>query len=260
MLNDFKTLHVEQRDEDRVLSIQLNVPEAGNALSARVVDELHTVLLAAEDDPQIRVLILSGAGDNFCLGGDRGEFSSLIAADPSGASLKSLVNKANRMCHALRSTEKVTIARLHGGVIGAGLGLAVLCHLRVGASDSHYRMPELGVGVPPAWGGLLPRLQHEVGAARFRHLLLTAKKFDAALAAELSILQEVVPASDLDEAVTGLVKPLLRRDAESLRTTVQMLRSYESATHFADVSLLDPEVLTAAVLRRELRRQSFAVS
>ncbi|MEU2357705.1 enoyl-CoA hydratase/isomerase family protein [Streptomyces misionensis] len=254
MLNDLKTLHVESRDRDRVLSIQLNTPEADNVISGQVIDDLLAVLQAAEDDPQIQVLVLSGAGENFCLGGERSEFASLIAQDPTGATLKSLVNKANRMCQALLDTEKVTIARLHGGVIGAGLGLAVLCHLRVGADDSYYRMPELGLGVPPAWGGLLPRLQHEVGAARFRHLLLTATKFDAALAAELSILHEVVSADDLDDAITSLIKPLLRRDADSLRTTMQMLRSYDSATRLADARILDGELLTSAVLRRELSR------
>lgn len=163
-INSYKTLLVTL--ESSVLTVQLNIPESDNAISGQVLDDLLDVLFHAEADPGIRVLILAGAGDDFSVGGDRTEFSTLLAQDPSGEALSALLTKAERLCDALRGTELVTIARLHGRVIGAGLGLAVLCDLRVGADNCRFRMPELGLGVPPAWGGILPRLLREGGSRK----------------------------------------------------------------------------------------------
>ncbi|QXE34102.1 enoyl-CoA hydratase/isomerase family protein [Streptomyces sp. GMY02] len=253
MMEDFKALHVLQ--EGPVLKVRLNSPETGNAVSGPLLDELLAVLDGVHDDPGIRLLILSGAGDDFCLGGDRAEFPSLLGAHPGGAGLHSLGNKARRMCDALASVHAVTVARLHGGVIGAGLGLAVFCDLRVGADNCRFRMPELGLGVPPAWGGVLPRLLHEAGAARIRELMLTAENFDAARAAELSILHKVVPQEELDSTVERWTKPLLRRSPAALRTTKAMLNAYAGANRLADATFFDAELLTSAVAAAEAARQ-----
>ncbi|MFI5754908.1 enoyl-CoA hydratase/isomerase family protein [Streptomyces sp. NPDC051569] len=252
MMEDFKALHVAR--EGAVLKVLLNSPETGNAISGLLLDELLAVLGALDDDPGIRVLVLSGAGDDFCLGGDRREFPDLLATDPTGAGLRALGNKARRVCDALATTDAVTIARLHGGVIGAGVGLAVFCDLRVGADNCRFRLPELGLGVPPAWGGILPRLLNETGAARIRELILTADNFDATTAAELSILHRVVPEAELDNAVTRWTKPLVRRSPAALRTAKTMLNAYSGANRLADATLFDAELLTSAVAAAEAAR------
>ncbi|MFF1421260.1 enoyl-CoA hydratase/isomerase family protein [Streptomyces sp. NPDC058280] len=251
MVEDFKALRVIQ--EGAVLKVQLSSPETGNAISGLLLDELLSVLDAL-DEAGVRVLILSGAGADFCLGGDRGEFAPLLAADPGGASLRALGNKARRVCDALATTDAVTIARLHGGVVGAGLGLAVLCDLRAGADNCRFRLPELGLGVPPAWGGILPRLINETGAARIRELILTANNFDAAKAVELSILHKVVPEEELDSAITQWTRPLVRRSPAALRTAKAMMNAYSGANRLADATLLDAELLTAAVAAAEAAR------
>ncbi|MEV8393074.1 MULTISPECIES: enoyl-CoA hydratase/isomerase family protein [unclassified Streptomyces] len=245
MVEDFKALRVIQ--EGPVLTVELNSPETGNAVSGTLLDELLSVLSALQDDPGIRVLILSGAGKDFCLGGDRAEFAEFLAADPSGASLRTLGKKARRVCDALATADAVTIARLHGGVIGAGLALAVFCDLRAGADDCRFRMPELALGMPPAWGGALPRLIQEAGAARVRELLLTGNNFDAATAAELSVLHKVVPMEELDNAVQQWVRPMVRRSPAALRTAKAMLNAYGGASRLADSTLLDPDLMTSAL-------------
>ena len=171
MVEDFKALRVIP--EGPVLRVELNSPETGNAVSGLILDELLAVLGTLQDETGVRVLILSGAGPDFCLGGDRREFGELLAADPGGAELRALANKARRVCDALATANAVTIARLQGGVIGAGMALAVFCDLRVGADTCRFRLPELALGMPPAWGGALPRLLNETGAARIRELILT---------------------------------------------------------------------------------------
>ncbi|MFF4489516.1 enoyl-CoA hydratase/isomerase family protein [Streptomyces sp. NPDC001544] len=248
MWNEYKTLRVT--DEGNLLRVQLNRPEAGNAISGEVLNEFSQVLTALEDDRKIRVMVLSGAGDHFCQGGDRSEFPELLAEDLSGAALRALATKAQRVCEALSKLGVVTVAQLHGDVIGAGLGLAIFCDLRVGADNCRFRMPEVGLGVPPAWGGVLDRLPAEAGQAWVRRLLLTAEEFDATRAERLSILHEVVPLDDLEDAVTRLVKPLLRRDPTTMRITKAMLAARANAAQLSVGGYYDAELLTAAVTRR----------
>lgn len=252
MLTAYKTLRVTA--EGPVLHVQLHRPEAGNAVDGQMLTDLLDVLRALEDDTTVRVMVLSGGGEHFCQGGDRAEFPALLDKDPSGSELRALANKAQRVCATLAQLGVVTIARLHGDVIGAGLGLAVFCDLRVGADTSRFRMPEVGLGVPPAWGGVLPRLAEEAGQAQVRRLLLTAEVFDATRAERLSILHEVVPTDDLDAAVTRWVKPILRRDATTMRITKSMLNARASATQLSASAPFDEELLTAAISRRELTR------
>ncbi|GGN35291.1 enoyl-CoA hydratase [Streptomyces kronopolitis] len=245
MMHDFKSLLV--RREGAVLTVQLNRPETGNAISGEILDELLAVLGALDDESGIRVLVLSGAGADFCLGGDRSEFPALLAEEPGGVGLRALGNKARRVCEALASTDVVTIARLHGGVVGAGVGLAVFCDLRAGADTCRFRLPELGLGVPPAWGGIMPRLLHEAGASRIRELILTADNFDAATAQELSILHKAVPEEQLDSTVARWIKPLVRRSPSALRTAKLMLNAYANANRLADATLFDAELLSSAL-------------
>ena len=224
-------------------------------ISGQMLDELLSVLSAAEDDPAIRVLVLSGTGSDFCVGGDRGEFPSLLAGDPSGTAIRSVAVRARRVCDALASTEMVTIARLHGSVIGAGLALAIFCDLRLGADDCRFWLPEVGLGIPPAWGGALPRLLSEVGAARMRELTLVADSFDAATAHKLFILHRVVAASGLDEAVSRWTESLARRPPAALRTAKLMLNSYAAASRLADGALFDPDLLASTMTIHELIRR-----
>ncbi|MFD9905298.1 enoyl-CoA hydratase/isomerase family protein [Streptomyces sp. NPDC059063] len=226
-----------------VLTIELNAPEQGNAVTDAMLDDLLTVL--GDQDPAVRVVVVTAAGDDFCLGGDRGEFSDLLAQDPTGSGIRDSAAKARRVCDALVSNPAVTIARVHGKAVGAGLALALACDLRVGADTATFRLPELALGLPTAWGGLLPRLISEAGAARVRELILTGRAFTAYEAEALSVLQKTVPADALDEAVIAWAKPVLRRPASALRVTKTLLTSLTAGTRLADASALDPELMAA---------------
>ncbi|GGR21544.1 enoyl-CoA hydratase/isomerase family protein [Streptomyces griseomycini] len=238
-----KTLRVHQRGP--LLTVELNVPEQGNVVTDTMLDDLLTVL--DEQDPAVRVVVLAAAGDDFCLGGDRGEFAEHLAHDPTGGGIRASGVRARRVCDALASNPAVTIARVQGKAVGAGLALALACDLRVGADTATFRLPELALGLPTAWGGLLPRLVSEAGAARVRELVLTGRAFDAREAHRLSILQNVVTEDALDAAVTAWAKPVLRRPAAALRVTKTLLNSLTAPTRLADASVLDPELMAAVV-------------
>ncbi|MEI5102827.1 enoyl-CoA hydratase/isomerase family protein [Streptomyces sp. PmtG] len=246
-----KTLRAYQRGA--VLTLELHVPEQGNAVTDTMLDDLLTCLDA--QDPMVRVVVLSAAGDDFCLGGDRGEFTEHLADDPTGGEIRASAAKARRVCDALVSNPAVTIARVQGRAIGAGLALVLACDLRVGAESASFRLPELALGLPTAWGGLLPRLIAEAGAARVRELILTGRAFTASEAQALSILQKTVPEHALDDAVAAWTKPILRRPAAPLRVTKTLLNSLSAPARLADVSLLDPELIAAVVAERHQERR-----
>jgi methylglutaconyl-CoA hydratase len=242
--NQHKTLHVSQ--DGPVLRIRLDSPETGNTLTAALLDELLAVLNAANDRPDIRVLVLSGAGEHFCLGADREEFATSLKTDPTGTGLRVIADKARRVCEALDTTTAITIAQVHGKVIGAGLALTIFCDLRVGTDTTRFRLPEVALGVAPVWGGVLPRLLGEAGTARIRELLLTCAPFGAKTAQELSILHKAVPADELGTATEAWIKPLLRRPPEALPLAKAILGAYSRGTRLADAGLLDAQLLSAA--------------
>ncbi|MER6068535.1 enoyl-CoA hydratase/isomerase family protein [Streptomyces sp. NPDC001817] len=238
--------------EGPVLTVELDNPEQGNAVTDALLDDLLAVL--QNQDPAVRVLVLTGSGDDFCLGGDREESARQLAHDPAGGAIRLSGTKARRVCEALTTNPAVTIARVHGKAIGAGFALALACDLRVGSEDATFRLPELALGLPTAWGGLLPRLISEVGAARVREIVLTGRVVTAAEAQSLSILQKVVPASELDAAVAAWARPVVRRPQAALRVTKTLLNSLSAASRLADVSALDAELMAAVVTESQLAR------
>lgn len=143
-----KTLRVQQ--SGAVLSIELNTPDDGNLVTDRMLDDLLTVLDG--QDPGVRVVVLSGAGEDFCLGGDRAELAGHLADDPGGAGVRAYGTRARRVCEALTGNPAVTVAAVHGRVIGAGFALALACDLRAGADTATFRLPELALGVPHGVG------------------------------------------------------------------------------------------------------------
>jgi len=238
---------VEAEQDGPVLRVRLNPAKEDDVLSGAVLDDLIALLDGLHERPDVRVLVLSSMGENFCTGADRTEYLDALAADPTGAALRRAADKAQRLCHSLENTHAVTIARLHGKVIGAGLALAAFCDLRAGADTCRFRMPEVGLGLPPAWGGALGRLIHEAGAARIRELALTCEIFDAPTAHRLGLLHKVVAPEQLDRAVDAWTRPLARRAPEALVLTKRMLAGYARANRTSDVSLLDSHLLGAAL-------------
>ncbi|MFF8992520.1 enoyl-CoA hydratase/isomerase family protein [Streptomyces sp. NPDC014983] len=248
MLNDFKTLRVTE--DGHILHVQIDRPAECNSITRQVLDELQAVLTALEEDRNIRVMVLSGAGDHFSAGGDRAEFAPLLSKDPSGRALRSLGLKAQRVCENLARLQVVSIARLQGDVIGAGLGLAAFCHIRIGADNCRFLMPELALGVPPAWGGVLPRLIAEAGHARVRYHLLTSRAFDSATAKEMSLLQEIVPLDELDTAVARCAKLMARRNPAVVEMTVTMMNACQDYPRGS----YDADLMTSAATRRAFSR------
>jgi methylglutaconyl-CoA hydratase len=245
---------ISVKEDGSVLHVFLNPWQRDDTLDVAVLEDLLRLLNDLHERPDIRVLTLSSAGTDFCLGVDRNEYRAALDADPTGGGLRRIADKAHRLCVGLEETHAVTIARLHGRVIGAGLALASFCDLRAGADTCRFRMPEVGVGLPPAWGGAMGRLISEAGTARIRELMLTCDVFDAVTAQRLGLLHKAVPLDRLDEVIDAWTKPLVRRSPETLALTKRMLAAYARADRTSDVSLLDSHLLAAHTIGTVVQR------
>ena len=176
---------------DGVATITLNRPEALNAFSKEVVGE---VLLALEDiknDENVRVVILTGAGEKaFSAGAD---IKAMIGMNALKARELSLMGE--RLCLAFENLEKPVIAALNGYALGGGLEVAMSCDLRIASETAKMGQTEINIGLIPGWGGT-QRLTRLVGKTKAKELVLTGKIIDAKAAEQLGIVNMVVPAAE----------------------------------------------------------------
>lgn len=182
--------------------ITLNRPEVLNAYNVQMRDDLHEVLRAVHDDPDIAVVVLRGAGRAFCAGADLTEFGT--APSPT---IARKVRFARDVWHMLRTVSCPVIASLHGHVLGGGMEMAMLCDVRIASDDTKLRLPDVRLGMIPVATAsqTLPRI---CGLASALDLVLTARVMSAREAQAAGILAEVVPRVALDQATRRLAESL----------------------------------------------------
>ncbi|MBL8386156.1 MAG: enoyl-CoA hydratase/isomerase family protein [Burkholderiales bacterium] len=184
------TVLVERQGSACVLT--LNRPEALNALTSEMLECMLATVDALDADPEVRALVIAGAGEKgFCAGIDLKQRSALPAAGKMAQSRMVL-----RLNQALWHCSKPVIAAIGGWCMGAGFELALHCDLRIAADDARFAFPEMTLGAYPGGGGavMLPRL---IGAARAKDLLFSARRPTAAEALALGIVERVVPRGEL---------------------------------------------------------------
>ncbi|MBL8988298.1 MAG: enoyl-CoA hydratase/isomerase family protein [Gemmatimonadetes bacterium] len=198
----WNTLRVERNDAGTIAQVRLDRPDKRNAQSLELWDELRRVGVALQDDPALRVVVVSGAGHSFSAGIDLG----VLLGQATGASTPlpevELVQHAFRW---LRESRFATIAMVQGYALGAGCQLALACDLRILADDAIMALPEIEFGIFPDLGGCawLPEL---VGSAKAKELIFTADRFDAAEALRLGLANRVVPRHQLEAVTTELAE------------------------------------------------------
>jgi enoyl-CoA hydratase/carnithine racemase len=236
-------------DPDRpVCRITLDRPDKLNALNEatrvglqRAIDEL-----AERDD--MRVVVLGGAGRAFSAGADLAE---PVAAPADALEARRWSGRWQRLLDDWERLPQVTIARMHGHVLGGAALLAAACDLRVAAGDVSIAIPELAIGIPLTWAGL-PRLAREIGLPRTRELVMTGRRLLVAEALDWGYVHRVAPAAELDAAVDALVAELLAQPPVALAMTVDALRALGRATSAAETAWADPDLLRWAL--RDLQR------
>jgi enoyl-CoA hydratase/carnithine racemase len=186
--------HVLYQVEDHIATITLNRPEARNAFSPEMITLWRDYLGEAKHDNNVRVIIVTGAGDTFCSGGD--------IRDMADGKLKSwdmknfLWEGVHRIVLTMEDLDKPVIAAINGAAMGAGLDMAIMCDLRVCSDRAKLAESYIMMGLVPGDGGafFLPRL---VGIAKAMELLLTGDVLDAEEAMRLGMVNRVVPHESL---------------------------------------------------------------
>lgn len=193
--------------EGGVLTLTMNRPDKRNALSPEMMTELLDALRGAASDAAVKVIVLTGAGDAFCAGGDVAAMASgKLLGQGFEASVDLLRQKmeAPRLLHEIA---KPTIARVRGAAAGAGLSLALACDLRIADESAQFVTAFAKVGASGDYGGswFLARL---VGEAKAKELYFTSPRVGAQEALALGIVNRVVAAAELDAEVKALAAQL----------------------------------------------------
>jgi len=185
-----------------VATVTINRPAARNALTAEAKAGLLAALQAASAAPDVRAVVLTGAGGAFCAGQDLREHADLLEAGAAVA-LDTVRTHYNPIIEAIAQMPKPVVAALPGVAAGAGAGLAFACDFRIAAERATLLLAFARVGLG-ADSGTSWTLQRLVGPARAAELLMLAEPVDAPTALGLGLLTSVVPDSDLAAAAAGL--------------------------------------------------------
>jgi len=181
---------------DGIATITLNRPEALNAFSKEVVDEVLQALEDAKNDENVRVVVLTGAGEKaFSTGADIKAMKEMNALKARELSLM-----GEKICCTLENLEKPVIAAINGYALGGGLETAMACDIRIASENARMGQTEINIGFIPGWGGT-QRLTRLIGKTKAKELVFTGKMIDAKTAEQLGIVNLVAPADKFRETV-----------------------------------------------------------
>lgn len=198
--SSFSTVRFERRGP--IAWVILNRPAQLNAYNLAMRDELDQILDALHDDPEVRAMVLTGAGRAFSTGGDLSEFGS--APSPIVARW---VRFRRDVWGKLGALPIPTVAAVHGLTVGGGLEMALLCDIAIAADDTRLCLPETGLGMIPGVAGT-QTLARRAGLGRGLELCLTGRWIDARGAMLIGLVDEVVPAAGLERAAERLARSL----------------------------------------------------
>lgn len=191
---------VLRHDHGSVATLTLNRPDKLNALTPSVFVELRAHLDALAIDDSVRCVVLQGAGRSFCAGHDLGAIASHEPA-PSRHFESETVD-------ALEALPIPTIARIHGHCYTGGLELALGCDILVAGEGARLGDTHGQWGLVPVWG-MTVRLPERVGVSTAKELMFTSRRIDAAEAAELGLVDHIVPDDELEDAVAKLAAEIV---------------------------------------------------
>ena len=203
----YETLLYERKSG--IAYVTLNRPRILNAQSPEMFDELAQVFGEIKRDPEVGVVILTGAGDRaFCAGADINFLKQLAQTTPMAA--KAFVEKNRLAFGAIEHLGKPVIAAVNGFALGGGCELAMACHIRIAAENARFGQPEINLGLFPGAGGTqrLPRL---VGKGLAIEMMLTGEPISAQEAHRVGLVNSVVPAAELIPTAEKLAQQILSK-------------------------------------------------
>jgi len=209
----YETILVENKES--VGRITLNRPEALNAISDKMGEELNAALKEIDSDHKTRCLIVTGAGRAFCAGEDVSGLKERYSNGRHPSLGEHLRKKYHPLILRMRGMEKPIIARLNGIAAGSGASLALASDIRIASEEAGLKQAFIGMGLVPDSGSsyFLTRL---IGPSRALELIMTGRTLNAREAAIMGLVNKVVPATELDQTVDGLAQQLASGPGKAL--------------------------------------------
>lgn len=219
--------HISVSEREGIVTITLNRPDKLNAFIGHMRRDLAEALEHAGSDRNVRVVIITGAGRAFCAGGDVSFMAQLMQRRDSEEFAR-ILGAGRRVILAIRQMTKPVIAAVNGPASGAGANLAFACDLRIVSTTATFSQSFVRVGLHPDWGGtfFLPRL---VTPNKACELFFLGESIDAAEAARLNIVNQVVAPEDLESATTELAERLRAAPPIALAAAKQAIYASEAA-------------------------------
>jgi enoyl-CoA hydratase len=209
------------RDARGVATVVLDNAAKLNTLSTSVMTALIEAVERLGTDPDLRVVVLRGAGERAFIGG--ADISEMARLDADSA--RAFITRVHCSCALFRCLPVPVIARIQGYVLGAGLEIAAACDIRVAASDAVFGMPEVRIGVPSVVEAAL--LPHLIGWGRTRRLLLTGDTIDAPRALDWGLIEDCVAPDQLDATVAHLVASILASGPHAVRSQKALINDWQ---------------------------------
>ncbi len=214
--------------KDAIATLTLNRPERLNALGDTLRDDLHDAVLRATADPEVRAIVLTGAGKGFCSGGDVKAMNEAKEARTERPVLDKVAPLRDRVLIAMRDAPQPIIAAVNGAAAGAGMNLALACDIRLASTTAKFGETFVKRGLHPDWGGtyFLPRI---VGMAKAAELIFTGDIIDAQEALRLGIVSAVHAPDDLLPAAYSLAQKISAGPPIAIRLARRALHHNQAA-------------------------------
>ena len=206
----------------RVARITIDNPSRLNVLSAGLIRQLIDAVRALYTDPDLRVVIVTGAGHRAFVGGV--DVRELVELDTTSA--YPYIANLHLACTALRKTPVPVIARIDGYCLGGGLELAISCDLRVASATSTFGMPEVQLGIPSVIEAAI--LRRLVGPGKTRQLVYTGEPIAADEALACGLVDKIVPPEELDRAVEAWTRAIAGAGPQAIRLQKQLVRRWDN--------------------------------
>jgi enoyl-CoA hydratase len=206
--------------DDGVGLITVNRPDKMNAMTYGTIDELSALLERVEADPDVRVLIITGAGEKaFIAGGDIGEFYETVKAGVE-PSLREFVRRGQQLLARMEHFPKPIIAAVNGYALGAGCEMTEAVPLAIASETARFGQPEINLGFPPCFGGT-QRLARLVGRKHALRMILTGEMISAREAFEIGLVNAVVAPEALLDETKALAALIAEKPPAAVRTILE---------------------------------------
>lgn len=191
--------------------LSINRPSALNALNGAVLEELNEAIDMVNNNEDIHVLILTGEGRAFVAGADIGEMK-----DMNPIEARKFAEKGLSVFRKIELMEKPVIAAVNGFALGGGCELTMCCDIRIASEKAKFGQPEVGLGIIPGFAGT-QRLARLVGVGKAKELIFTCDTIDAEKAAEIGLVNKVVPAEELMNSAMEMAKRIISKGQIAIR-------------------------------------------